>query len=279
MIRLRDVTFYYPGSQRPALEGISLEIGQGDFVGVMGHSGAGKTTLAKLMAGLLKPTRGTVEIFGVDSRKLRASELAKQVAYVPQDPESALFSRTIYEEFMVGLRHLKLAPSEVEERIRKAMEAVDLKKSLDQSPHTLSFGEKHRLVIALALAMKPRVLILDEPFAGLDYARSRMLLQQCTQIARSGGAVILIAHDVQLIAEFANRVVVLDSGKKVFDGRPEDFFIDLELLEKLSIIPPQLSTLRRELARLGLIDEAFRGVRLEDYANLLESLVKKRGQI
>jgi len=106
-----------------------------------------------------------------------------------------------------------------------------------------------------------------------------MLLQQCTQIAKSGGAVILIAHDVQLIAEFANRVVVLDSGKKVFDGRPEDFFADLELLEKLNIIPPQLSVLRHELVRIGLIDEAFRGVKLEDYVNLLESLVKKRGQI
>ncbi|MEM1848465.1 MAG: ABC transporter ATP-binding protein [Thermofilaceae archaeon] len=249
MIKLEDVHFRYPNGP-DAIRGITLGIGRGEFIGIIGHSGAGKTTLAKLIAGLLKPTQGRVLIDGLDTRRVPASTLARKVGYVFQNPEMMIFSATIYEEVAFALRNMGLPNDEVTMRVQEALKVVDLNKPLDHSPHTLSFGEKRRLAIACILAMKPEVLILDEPTTGLDYSRSIALFEALSQLHKSGRTVIVITHDTDLLARFASRILVLREGVVVSDSAAEDVLSDVEFLKSQGFIPTQLQFLASKL-RVG----------------------------
>lgn len=246
MIRLEGVRFRYPKGPE-AIRGVSLEVSRGEFVGVIGHSGAGKTTLAKLIVGLLKPTSGRVLVDGLDTRHAPASILARKVGYVFQNPEMMLFSATIYEEVSFALRNFGLPEAEVGRRVREALKVVDLGKPLDHSPHALSFGEKRRLAIACILAMEPEVLLLDEPTTGLDYSRSLALFESLFELRKGGRTVIVITHDVDLLARFASRVVVLKQGVVERDGPVEEVLSDVEFLRGEGFVPTQLQLLAASL--------------------------------
>lgn len=264
MIRFEDVSYTYPGGVK-AIRSVSLEIGRREFVGLVGHSGAGKTTLAKLAVGLLKPQEGRVLVDGVDTRRAAVSELARRVGYVFQNPDLMIFSPTIFDEVAFGLRNLGVPEEEVR-RVLRALEEVDLAhKSLDAPPYALSFGEKHRLAIASVLAMEPEAIILDEPTTGLDYGRCLKLLEVLKRVRDEGRTVVLITHDLDLLARYADRIVVLEAGRVVRDGPARRVLSDVEFLVEHGFIPTQVMLLSR---RLGLKALTPREAAEEIYARL-----------
>jgi len=253
VVEIRDLWFRYKKDLPWILRGVNLDIYEGEFLAIIGHSGVGKTTLAKHIIGLLKPVKGHVYVLGYDTRKTPVSTLAKYVGMVFQNPEAQFFASTIFDEMSVALKKLKLSREEIEARINEALEAVDLKKPLTISPHMLSFGEKHRLAIASILALKPKIVILDEPFSGLDYKRSLQLLQVLKKITSEGGTVVLIAHDLQLISEVADRIAVLSNGVITRVASPSELLSDVDWLVENGFMPLQSALLARKLGLKRLV--------------------------
>ncbi len=253
LISVRDLWFRYGKNLPWVLKGINLDICRGEFIAIIGHSGAGKTTLVKHFNGLLKPVKGSVIVAGRDTRKTPTSTLARIVGMVMQNPEAQFFASTLYEEMSFPLKRLGLRKEEIESRIREAFEVVDLVKPLNISPHLLSFGEKHRLAIASILILKPQALVLDEPFSGLDYKRSLQLLIALRRFVESGGTVVLVAHDLQLISEVADRVIVLDNGIIKRSGSMREILGDVDWLRTQGFIPLQSTLLAKEIGLRGLV--------------------------
>jgi len=272
LIEARDLWYRYGRSSSWALRGASLEIWRGEFIGLIGESGAGKTTLAKHLNGLLKPHRGFVRVLGMDTRRTPTSKIARHVGYVFQNPDAQIYAATIYDEIASSLRRLGYSREEIEERIEYALKAVDLRKPLNMSPHVLSFGERHRLAIATVLAIRPDVIVLDEPFAGIDYKRSLQMLEILGKMVGEGHTVILIAHDLQLIAEVATRVVVMKQGSIVRDGDVEEILGDIAFLEENGYIPLQVTL-------VGLKAGLGRYVRVGDMARDLVDRIRKKAGI
>lgn len=256
MIVFENVSFRYQEGPL-ALRGVSLKIEKGEFIGVIGHSGAGKTTLAKLAVGLLKPTEGRVLIDGIDTARMPVSELARKVGYVYQNPDMMLFASSILEEVGFALKNFGIPEGEIEKRVAEALRAVDLNKPLTASPHALSFGEKHRLAIACVLAMEPEYIILDEPTTGLDYARCLTLFNVLRELNRSGKTVIVITHDLDLLARYSSRVIVLEKGSVARDGTPREVLGDIAFLESRGFIPTHLLRLANTLQSKALSPEAI----------------------
>jgi len=262
VIEVSIVWYRYNNEQDWVLRGVSLRISRGEVVAIIGESGAGKTTLAKHMNGLLKPHRGYVRVLGMDTRKTPTSKIAAHVGYVFQSPDAQIFSGTIYEEMTAGLKRLGLKREEMEERIKRALKLVDLDKPLNISPHILSFGERHRLAIASILAMEPDVLILDEPFAGIDYKRSLQLLRALKNLTEEGRSIVLIGHDLQLIGEIADRVIVMKNGEVIREGSVEDILGDIEFLTSNGYIPLQITIIGSEIGvgRYVRVSDAVRDI-------------------
>ncbi|NJE48440.1 ABC transporter ATP-binding protein [Thermococcus sp. 9N3] len=226
MIRVENLHFAY--NEREVLRGIDLVFGE-EILALVGPNGSGKTTLAKHLNGLLKPTRGRVLVDGMDTREHTVAELSRKVGYVFQNPEHMFFEETVFKEVAFGPKNLGLGDSEVEERVRWALGAVGLEGFEERTPYSLSGGEKQRLAIACVLAMRPKYLILDEPTTGLDWKAERSVVETIKSLREDGHGILLITHDMDLVLELAERVVLLENGKKAFDGPVEEFFsLDLE---------------------------------------------------
>jgi energy-coupling factor transport system ATP-binding protein len=271
LIETKDLWYRYSQGSDWALRGVSLNIVRGEFIGLIGENGAGKTTLAKHLNGLLKPNRGFVKVLGMDTKRTPTSKIARHVGYVFQNPDSQIFAATIYEEIASGLKKLGYSNEEIAERIEYALKAVDLKKPLTISPHILSFGERHRLAIATILAIKPDVIILDEPFAGIDYRRSLQMLQILRKLVEEGHSIVLIAHDLQLIGEVADRVIVMKQGSIIRDGDVEEILGDIGFLEENGYTPLQVTL-------VGIRTGLGRYVRVGDMARDLSKRIKDRNR-
>jgi energy-coupling factor transport system ATP-binding protein len=271
LIEAKDLWYRYSQGSDWALRGVSLNIVRREFIGLIGENGAGKTTLAKHLNGLLKPNRGFVKVLGMDTKRTPTSKIARHVGYVFQNPDSQIFAATIYEEIASGLKKLGYSNEEIAERIEYALKAVDLKKPLTISPHILSFGERHRLAIATILAIKPDVIILDEPFAGIDYRRSLQMLQILRKLVEEGHSIVLIAHDLQLIGEVADRVIVMKQGSIIRDGDVEEILGDIGFLEENGYTPLQVTL-------VGIRTGLGRYVRVGDMARDLSKRIKDRNR-
>ncbi len=253
-ITLEHVSYTYASGtpfQAEALQDVSLHIGAGELVGVMGQTGCGKSTLMQLIAGLLKPVSGQVLVNGEDINApgYDRTILRKVLAVVFQFPEYQLFETTVERDVAFGLRHSGLDAKEIGERVRWALEETgfSFQEIRNQPPMALSGGEKRRVAIAGALAAKPEILVFDEPIAGLDPLGRAEFLTLIRRLNQSGVTILMISHNADCVAEVAKRVLVLDEGRLICDGPPEEVFFDAMSMEQLHI---GVSAPRRVVERL-----------------------------
>lgn len=251
MISLDQVSFKYP-SGHVALNDINLLIQGGDFVAIMGENGAGKTTLAKLLNGLLKPSAGQVSVDGEDTRKVSVAHLSRKVGLVFQNPDHLLFSETVRDEVAFGLRNYGFAPDVVQSQVTRTLEALGLADYADTSPFLLSGGERKRVALAAILASEPDYLILDEPTIGQDYLQKERLRNFILQLYSQGKAVVMITHDVEFVAESNPRVILLSKGAIVAQGPADSILSKDEIINRASLVRPQMSRLFGALTKYGL---------------------------
>jgi len=209
------------------IEGINLAIRQGSFVVVAGHNGSGKTTLLRHLNGLLLPSDGVVRLAGkrVEEDLLKARQF---VGMMFQDADSQIVGETVYEDVAFGPENLCLERAAIKKRVSSALRVVGLQDLADQRPHLLSGGEKRRLAIAGVLAMEPRVIVFDEPFASLDYPGVKQVLQHILDLHRSGHTIVVTTHDLEKIIAHADRLIIMQGGKIVRDGSPVEIVGHLE---------------------------------------------------
>lgn len=239
-----------------ALENVNIEISQGEFVGLIGHTGSGKSTFVQHLNGLLLPTSGRVLLDGTDinsSKKFRHDARFK-VGLVFQYPEYQLFEDTVYRDISFGPRNMKLPKPEIDERVHEAAGFVGVPETLfDKSPLELSGGQKRRVAIAGVIAMRPDILVLDEPTAGLDPEGCESILKNISDYRRTTGAtVILVSHSMEDIAKIADRLIVFDGGRTVMDACPEKVFSQADKLRSIGLDVPVAADIAARLRELGV---------------------------
>ncbi|MCR4406042.1 MAG: energy-coupling factor transporter ATPase [Anaerolineae bacterium] len=254
ILEARDLTVEYPGPPPVvALRGVNVQIRQGEFVGIVGQNGSGKSTLVKCFVGLLKPRQGEVLFKGESIRKLSIGEIARRVGLVLQNPDYQLFTASCRDEIRFGLRNVGVPAEEIEQRVEETLRMVGLSEEADLFPFRLSFGDRRKLAVAATMALGPEVLIMDEPTTAQDH-RGRY---QLAELARrfheeKQGTVLMITHDVDLIARYAHRLIVLYQGQVLLDGPTPEVFGQVEELKKSFVVPPVAAQLAAELAPLGV---------------------------
>ncbi|CCQ93514.1 energizing coupling factor of ABC influx transporter (ATP-binding protein) [[Clostridium] ultunense Esp] len=258
IIKLENINYVYnPNTpfEKKALDNISLNINEGDFIGLIGHTGSGKSTLVQHLNGLMKPTSGKVIVDGVDinSKDANLKEVRQKVGLVFQYPEHQLFEETVYKDIAFGPKNLGLERDEVHRRVKKAMELVELdfETLKDRSPFELSGGQKRRVAIAGVLAMKPKVLILDEPTAGLDPRGRDEILGRLETLYQEGITIILVSHSMEDIAKLVNRIVVMHRGKIAMEDKTREIFKEAEKLAELGLGIPQITSFMKEYKSKG----------------------------
>lgn len=259
IIRVDNLTHTYGVGtpfQRSAVEGLSLDIRRGEFLGIIGHTGSGKSTLIQHLNGLLKPSSGTIYLDGADiwaePKKIRSVRF--RVGLVFQYPEYQLFEDTVRKDIAFGPKNMGLDAAEVERRVLAALSAVGLDESvLDKSPFALSGGQKRRVAIAGVMAMEPEVLILDEPTAGLDPRGRESILQMLREYhEKRGSTVVLVSHSMEEIARNAQRIIVLSGGGVCMEGTPAEVFARADELEAVGLDVPQSTKIAAALRRRGM---------------------------
>lgn len=258
-IKTRNLTHVYMPKtpfEKIALNNISLDIEDGEFVALIGHTGSGKSTLIQHLNGLLRPTSGKVIVDGEDitSREVRLIDIRKKVGLVFQYPEYQIFEETIAKDIAFGPKNLGLSEEEVQDRVIESMEMVDLDYRIykDRSPFELSGGQKKRVAIAGILAMRPTTLILDEPTAGLDPKSRDDIFRQINKLHRNYKiTVIIVSHSMEDVANIAERIIVMNAGEVVLDGAPSKVFKQIDMMEKIGLGVPQVTYLVRELRKRG----------------------------
>ncbi len=266
---------------RWALQNISFTVNEGDFLGIAGHTGSGKSTLLQHMNGLLEPTRGRITLDGANlTDKAARKQCRTAVGVVFQYPERQLFAATVYDDVAFGPRNLKLDDAEVDRRVRASLESVGL--SCDEigtaSPFELSGGQQRRVAFAGVLAMNPQVLVLDEPTAGLDPEAKALFLQLIDTLHKDGMTVVMVSHNMDDLARFCNRIIVLNQGQLVLEGTPEQMFSHEEQLHAIGLDIPTAQHLANNLrARgVGLPSRLFFDAR--DLANACAALYAQGSQ-
>lgn len=240
MIEAEDVYFTYPNGVE-ALRGVSLKIMDGEFIAIMGQNGAGKTTLVKHFNGLFKPTKGKVLVDGVDTRKVSVATLARKVGFVFQNPDHQLFSETVEDEISFALKNFGFDDKIIRERVDWALNLLDLTHYRKASPFMLSGGERKRVALASVLAWDPKILILDEPTIGQDSYQKERLRQFIIQMNQQGKTVIIVTHDIEFVVECEPRVILMANGKIIADGEAREILTDPELINKSSLILPEIT--------------------------------------
>jgi energy-coupling factor transport system ATP-binding protein len=248
LLTVADLRFGYD-SGNPILDGISFTLQPATIVALLGRNGSGKTTLARALMGINPPPKGTVNMQGRDLAALGPAEVAAEVGYVFQNPDHQFVTDRVDEEVAYGLRVRGWSEAAIAARLDDVLSVVDLGRYRTRSPFSLSLGERRRLSVATVLALEPKLLILDEPTIGQDYERAQQLMGLMARLReRYRSTVLMITHDVRLVAEWADRVIVLGNGRVRFDGLPADLFSETALLQEVGLLPPPLQVLSAELA-------------------------------
>jgi len=252
MISIKDLSFTYEDKAKPILDGISLDIAEGEYLAVIGPNGCGKTTLIKLLNALLVPTGGAVEVDGLDSRDRRSvTEIRRRVGMVFQNPDNQIVGMTVEEDIAFGPGNLGLKPDVIRDRVESSLRLVGLGEKRDRAPYTLSGGEKRLVAVAGVLAMEPRYIALDEPTSYLDPAGRRAVLGLIRKLHAQGIGIIQVSHDMDEIVG-AQRVIALSGGKIALAGRPEEILTNTEVLKNMGLDVPWAAELVSKLRARGL---------------------------
>ncbi len=241
LVRFEDVAFGYESGVE-VLHGINLQINRGDVIAVLGPNGAGKTTFVKHAIGLLKPKSGRVFVGGRDTHEASVAEIAGMLGYVFQSPSHMLFAPTVHDELAFGPTNMKHTKEQIELEVKEALKIVNLSDKENDPPLALSFGQQKRVSIAAILAMRSRILVMDEPTAGQDYQNYMNFMDSILQMP-TFEAILFITHDVDLATIYANRVLMISDGKLIADGKPQDVLRDFDRLKANRIIPTSLLAL------------------------------------
>ncbi|MGI6754918.1 MAG: ABC transporter ATP-binding protein [Atopobiaceae bacterium] len=254
-VRLTDVSFTYPVTG-DGVHNLSMQVLPGELVGVVGQNGAGKTTLTKLLNGLLKPTQGTVEVAGMDTQATPVSRIAQKVSTLFQNPDRQLCKNTVLEEVAFGLTLHGTPQDEALERAHATIERFHLPEQ--ESPFSLSRGQRQMVALASVVVMHPNVVLLDEPTSGLDYRECMTVMETVKEMAERGCAVIMVCHDMEVVSDFAERLVVMAHGEILRRGTKDELFQDRELMHAASVEAPQVIRLSQALAQD--VSDSFQGI-------------------
>lgn len=246
LIQCENLTHTYPNGVT-ALKQISLKICKGEYVAFVGQNGSGKTTLVKHFNGLLKPTQGSVKVFGEETSKKKVSLLSRKVGYVFQNPDDMLFSSSVEDELAFGPKMLGLPKEEIDAKVAAILKELGLEAMRETHPFALSLGDRQRLAVGCALSLDPEVFVFDEPTTGQDYFGGESIMSLIDELHKKGRTVVIITHDMPLVAEHALRVAVMHEGNIALDGTPQEVFSQSDLLRKLSLRSPQVTLLARNL--------------------------------
>ena len=250
MIEVNDIHYTYPTGVT-VLNGVSIKVGYGEFLAVMGENGAGKTTLVKHFNGLLKPSQGEILVDGVATTKASVAQLSRKIGLVFQNPDHQFFCETVEEEIAFGLRNFGFSEEAIKEKIDFALNLLDLGDYRKTSPFMLSGGEKKRLALATVLTWDPTVLILDEPTVGQDYSQKEKLRQFILKLNSEGKTVIIVTHDIEFVAECNPRVVILSHGRIIADGPAKKVLTNFDQVQEASLVPPQMTQVFLKLTDMG----------------------------
>jgi energy-coupling factor transporter ATP-binding protein EcfA2 len=249
VVEVKDLWYQYEDGT-VALFGADLVLRRGQTMGLLGNNGSGKTTLAKILTGLYAPWKGTCTVLGEDvfQRRVRR-ELPMRIGYVFQNPDHQIFTRRVFDEVAYGLGCIGVEQEEIEPRVHEALQRVGLEELADEDPLFLGKGQKQRLAVAAVLAMRPEVIIVDEPTTGQDYRMVSSIMSLLEDLHQAGGTVLIITHDMTLVANYCQNVTVLRDGRTVFEGTSRQLFSSPELLEAAQLRAPQAITLSCELRK------------------------------
>lgn len=252
-IAVRDLGFRYPDGTE-ALSRVTLDIGEGEMLALIGQNGSGKTTLSKCLNGLFKPTSGEILVDGLNSKTTPIVQMVKRVGYVFQNPDHQLFNNTCWDEVAYGPRNIQLPEAEVKERVAEAARVVGLSEALfGEHPFFLSKGLRQRVAIASILALRPRVIIVDEPTTGQDARQSAEIMSFLRDLnTQLGHTIVIITHDMPIVAEYARRVVVMGLGQVLADGPTREIFQQADVLARTHLEPPQITQLAQRVQDLGV---------------------------
>jgi energy-coupling factor transporter ATP-binding protein EcfA2 len=252
VIKVEHMDFSY-NSRSKILSDLNFEVKKGEFLAIVGANGSGKSTLVNNFTGLLKPDKGQVLINGHDTKKMKMSELLRDLGYVFQNPDHQLFANTVFAEVAFSLQLRKVAENEVTNRVEETLKFMDLWNLRDRHPSSLSRGQRQKLAVATALIHKPNIMLLDEPTTGQDRISLNSLMTLMINLNREGNTTIMVTHDMDIVAAYATRVMVMSNGRFVFDGRLEDVFYDqYETLSQMNLKPPTVVDFCRRLENKGV---------------------------
>ncbi len=259
LIRIENLSFKYRRAKEYAVKDINMEVKKGEFIGILGASGSGKSTLCLTLNGIIPNSIqgefiGNVYVKKYNTRETPPSKLSTMIGLVFQNPDSQLFNMTVEEEIAFGLENLGLERDEIKRRINWALKITGLQGLENEFPPNLSGGQKQRLAIASVLAMKPEIIVLDEPTAQLDPMGKEQVLSLITLLNKEQGiTIILVEHNAEYMLSFADRVIVMDQGKIVLEGKPRDIFEEAEMLSRLGIRLPASIKIGTELKKRGIL--------------------------
>lgn len=256
MIYANNLCYQHKNGNK-VLKNLSFTIKNGEFVAVIGRNGAGKTTLLKHLNGLLRPTQGSIFIDNLDTAKTKTSVLSRHIGFLFQNPDHQIFCSTVYEEIAFGLKNTGMSGKDIERAVNESARKVGIDRYLDSNPFSLSKGQRQRVALASVLALGTEILVLDEPTTGQDYKEGIEIMEIIKELNRQGKTIITVTHDMELVARYARRVIILQNGSILEDGPTQVVLGKTDSLALSNLQPPQIYMLAKKFHRQGMFKNVY----------------------